>query len=468
MVLGDIPPMDRDAAQKMYKEQDIENITTDVVSSRVANWTLTFNQDMVMEWNPAPRGTLPNITSMSGPDGKPFAWADFATTVDLNDPFFRQLRVTTRANADFENLPLDSVEVKIEYKQGQEHSVQEYSLRNADDVGKFATFIDDGSYKYNYSYQVNYKDSSQRYDSPPIETDETFLTVNVGDTGILMVDVAPGDLNFAQAREAQVTLQYEDESNGVDLIEQVFRIDKDNQAHEWQQVIFAPREQPYRYQVKYFMEDGREFQTGWKTGLSPKLFINDPFSATKTVGIRGFGDFENRIGTIFLDLRYRDEENDYTQSRSVALTTGSTFDDWIFPVIDEEAGRIVYTGTIHLKDGTVQDIPETIAERDTITVGDVILTQEIGVMPDLIDFSAVKLVKVTLHYEDEVAGINETDDLVFKADGAGSLPWRFPYKDKTKKAYEWEASYFMADGSVKKIPPTTTTEETLVLPETPA
>ena len=466
MVLGDIPAMDKDAALKLYKEEDIENITRDVLIRKVASFRRAYTEGMVMEWNPAPRGTLPNITSMTGPDGKPFEWADFAKTVDLNDAFFKQLNVTTRANADFEALPLDSVEVKIEYKQGPEHSVQEYSLRSADDVGKFATFIANNSYKYEYSYQVNYENSSQRYESPPTESDEPVLTVNVGDTGILIVDVAPGDLNFTQAKEAQVTLQYEDQSNDVDLIEQVFKLDADHQNHQWVRVIFKPRTQPYRYQVKYFMEDGREFQTGWKTGRSSKLFINDPFSATRTVAIRGFGDFEDRIDTIFVDLRYQDDENSYTQSKSVALTKGSTFDDWTFPVVDEAAGRILYAGTIRMKDGTIEDIPEAIAERDTIMLGDVVLHQEIQVMPDLIDFSAVRLVKVTLHYKDE-HGIDETSDLVFKTD-AGTLTWTFPYKDKTKMAYEWTASYFMADGSVRKIPPTTTTEETLVLPGTPA
>jgi hypothetical protein len=466
-VLGDIPEMDKDAARKLYTEEDIENITRDVFVSKVSSFHHTYTENMVMEWNPAPRGTLPNITSMSGPGGESFEWADFASTVDLNDELFRQLRVTTRANADFETLPLDSVEVKIEYEQGPEHSVQEYSLRSANDVGKFATFIANNSYTYEYSYQVNYENSNRRYETQPINTDETFLTINVGDTGILMVDVAPGDLNFTQAKEAQVTLQYEDQSNGVDLIEQVFKLDADHPDHRWVRVIFAPRREQYRYQVKYFMEDGREFQSGWKTGQSPKLFINDPFSATRTVAIRGFGDFDNRIETIFLDLRYRDLENDYTQGKSVALTKGSTFDDWTFPVIDEGAGRIAYAGTIRLKNGAIQDIPEEIAERDTIMVGDVVLQQAIEVMPDLIAFPTVKLVKVTLRYRDEAAGIDETSDLVFKA-GAGTLVWRFPYKDQTKMAYEWGASYFMADGSVKKILPTTTTEETLVLPGTPA
>lgn len=466
-VLGDIPPADPKEAINWYKEHGIEKINRDIVVNKSAYFSRYYTENAIMEWNPTPQGTLPNITTLKGRDGQLFKWNDFALTVDLNDPFFRQLNVTTRANADFEKLPLDSIEVKIEYTQGAEHSVREYLLKNSDEVGKFSTYIANNSYKYKYSYQVNYKNAAQRYQSPVIESDEEHLTINVGDTGILMVDIAQGDLNFNHVQEALVSLQYEDKENDVDLIEQVFKLDKNQLEHRWVQVIFKPRKNPYRYRVKYFMADGKEFQGDWESSGSPKLFINDPFSASKTISIRGFGDFERRIDTIFADLQYRDETNDYTQSHSVALNRENTFDDWTFPVISETKGKLTYTAVIRFKDGTIQNITETVADQGTIMLGDVVLTQNIEVMSDLIDFDLVKLIKVTLHYTDEASGIDETGELVFKKDSATTLKWELPYKDKTKKSYEWSASYFMADGSVGKIAASTTTEQTLVLPSAP-
>ncbi|WP_147355815.1 hypothetical protein [Cohnella faecalis] len=71
-----------------------------------------------------------------------------------------------------------------------EHSIKEFDLRSPDDLGKFASFIANDSYKYKYSYQVNYKGEAQAYQSPEIESDEENLTINVGDIGILLVDVA--------------------------------------------------------------------------------------------------------------------------------------------------------------------------------------------------------------------------------------------------------------------------------------
>lgn len=468
MVLGDIPPVDPAAARAWYKEHDLENINIDVVTSKAVSFRRTYKEGAIMEWNPSPRGTLPNITSMIGRDGQPFKWSDYSLVVDLNDPFFKQLNVTARANADFEKLPLDSIEVKLEYKQGTEHRVQEIPLRKPDDVGKFSTYIANDNYKYKYSYQVNYKNASERYQSPEMESDEQHLTINVGDTGILAVELAQGDLNFNQVQEALVTLQYEDRANGVNPIEQVFKLDRDHVEHRWVQVIFQPRRNPYQYRVKYFMADGKEFLSSWQSSGSPKLFIDDPFSASKTVNIRGFGDFDTRIDTIFVDMQYRDETNNYTQTHSVALTRESTFEDWTFPVIAEAGGKVTYSANIRFKDGTVTQIPETAAEQGTIMLGDAVLYQEIEVMPDLVDFEQVKLLKVTLHYKDEVNGVEESGDLVFKKGAANTMKWSFPYKDKTKRSYDWSASYFMADGSVKKVPVTPSSEKTLVLPEKPA
>lgn len=463
MILGDIPPEKRDA-DSWYKEEDFENISRDVVASRVASFSRTYTENAVMEWNPGPRGTLPNITSMKSPDGQPYKWEDYALVVDLNDPFFKQLRVTARANADFDKLPLDSVEVKIEYKQGAEHSVKEFSLRNANDLGKFAAYIAGDSYRYKYSYQVNYKNASKSFQSEELETDEEHLTINVGDTGILLVNVAPGDLNFSRVTEALVTLRYEDRDNGVDPLEQVFKLDKEHPEHQWAQVIYKPRKNPYRYRVKYFMADGKKFESDERSGSSAKLFIDDPFSASRTVNVRAFGDFAGRIDAIFVDLRYADEANGYSQNQSVVLNKENLFYDWTFPVVSETGGKLTYSANIRFMDGSVQEIPETVAERGTIMLGDVVFTQAVDVLPDLIDFNAVKLVKVTLRYRDELNGIDESSDLVFKKDVA-KLIFSFPYKDKTKTSYEWSASYYMADGSVKSIPAKTTTEKALVLPE---
>jgi hypothetical protein len=367
-------------------------------------------------------------------------------------------------------MPIHSIEVHLDYNQGGTHTVDDFRLTSPNDVGKFASFIDNNQWKYKYNYQVNYKGSDKTYKSPVVETDNKSLTINVGDTGFLVINVQAGDLNFEQVERAQVTLQYEDTSNDVALIEESFTFDKEHREHKFAHLIFAPVKNPYKYRVKYFMKDGREFSVDWQQGHAAQLYINDPFSANKTIGVRAIGDLKNDIGTIFLDMKYTDEKNKYNQSSSVALSQSTPFFDWSFPIIDESAGKVTYSGSIQFQDGKIEEIKETEATRSTIMVGkprDENEFLQVQVIPDLLDFTQIKLAKLALHYVDEGNGIDVRKDLIVKKTDTTLPPWSVRLQDKTKKNYQWEATYFMMDGTTRHTNAATTGETTLVL-EVPA
>jgi hypothetical protein len=468
MVLGDIPDV---TADDRKVPDGIEHLTRDIFVKKIANFRRTFRQGQVMEWDPAPRGTLPNITELKGPDGKPLKWSDFAKTVDLDDPFFQTLEVNVRANADFAALPLYSIDVHLDYESGNTRRIQDFSFTGANDVEKFQTFVESGVWKYKYNYEVNYKGETKTFKSPDIETDDKALTINVGQTGILTVTIQPGDINWEEVSAAQVTMQYEDQGSGVDLLEETFTLDKDHTSQTFQKVIFQPASKPYRYKVNYVMNDGKEYRVDWVEGRSPHLFVNDPFSDQAAVAIRAYGDFENDIDNIFLDLKYVDEANAYTQIKAVALNKDNAFFDWTFPVINESGGKLTYSGTITKKDGSD---PDTIAEKvndptfKTIIIGEAPPQPvEVQVLPDLLDYDQLKLVKISLHYEDAANGVSESKDVIFHKGDNTAITWQFHPKDRTKKEYQWQATYFMADGSQKKSDSVTTTEPT-VLPEIPA
>jgi hypothetical protein len=97
-------------------------------------------------------------------------------------------------------------------------------------------------------------------------------------------------------------------------------------------------------------------------------------------------------------------------------------------------------------------------------LGDVLLQQPITVLADLVDWTKVKLVKVTLVSETDV---EDTEDLIFKQGSTSPLVWKLPYKDKHKKrSYSYRAQYFPTSGAPKDIHVTTITDESVVLPET--
>ena len=91
---------------------------------------------------------------------------------------------------------------------------------------------------------------------------------------------------------------------------------------------------------------------------------------------------------------------------------------------------------------------------------------QVQVVPDLLDFAQVKLVQLALRYVDEGNGVDVRKDLVIK--GTEPVPpWVVRLQDKTKKNYQWEATYFMTDGTKRHTNPATTGDTSLVL-EVPA
>ncbi|CAE6729131.1 hypothetical protein [Candidatus Nitrotoga fabula] len=460
-MLKEIEKTDPDT-KSLREDQNIEDIKRTVSKTQVADVNISFKESQVIQWNIVPQGLLPNITTMKGPDGKAFNWKDYALEVDLNDPFFQTLEVSVRVNADFANLPIFNVEAKLSYPSGPDKPVQEYVFSSPDDVGKFRTFVTNNNRKYKFVYQVNYKGDSRVYSSEEAETDDTQLTINVDDLGILVVDIAPGDINFTQVKQAQLIVRYEDQ--GITPIERQFTLTPDKNSYQIREVIFKARTQPIRYSVKYFMTDGREYEVKDKEQDAPQIYINDPFSAMKTVGLRAVGDLNARIQSIMVDLVYKDTaNNNYTQTKSMALSKATPFFDWTFPVIDENAGEVKYSGTIQYMDGTTQDIPETVAKRSTIQLGDMVADRlEIMVVPDLVDFTKVKLVNVSLHYIDSANQVDERKDLIFKA-GEQAKNWVVDLKNKNAREYKWSARFFMADGTRREITEQPGQGETIIL-----
>lgn len=449
------------------EQKKIPNNVTDfhrrMSQFKFTNVNQQYRESQAVEWNLAPQGMLEPIVNLKDKDGNFLKWEDFSTTVDLDDPFFKTLEVPIRVNADFKELPILSVDVQCEYKQGNTYQSKPFSFTSADTLEKFKSFTENNVWTYKYWYQVNYRGKSQAFKSPEIETKDKFLTINVGDTGILAVDILPGDLNWSQVNRAQVQVTYGATANGIP-IERQYVLDPNNTKHSLREVVFVPVTEPYRYKVKYFMADGKEYEVSEHSSRSPYLFVNDPFNAMRTVSLRAAGDLDTDIQTIFLDVHYEDAANQYTKSTTVALSRSNPFFDWTFPAIDDLGGTITYKGTIQLKNNQVETIPETTTTDTTIMVGRKIEEMmTVKVLPNLLDFSQLDLAIVSLAYVDAANNVNARTELTFDASSRSPQTWVLPLKNRNANQYQWGAAFYMKDGSERTIPIQPTTNLTIPL-----
>jgi hypothetical protein len=462
--IAPVPDDQRDAPD------GIEDVTRDISSTQISSFSLHYKEAQTVEWHALPQGILTNITSLKGGDGNPIKWSDYARIIDLDDEFFKTLRVNTLVNADFQGLPIHSVEVKLMYKgrpmanlaEGEPDG--EVVMTAEGDVGKFASFIEGNDWKYTYSYQVNYRGESRQYQSAEIETNEGTLTIGVDDVGIFDVEVAAGDINWTEVDRAAVVLTYEDSEGGVEPIEEQLVLTEGAQSHRIQHVMFQPMRKSYRYKVKYHMKGGREYEGPERESRARRLIVNDVFDARKTVSVRGVGDFTNRIQTVFVDLLYKDEINGYEQNRSQALTGAAPFFDWSFPVIDDSSGKVTYKATTAFKDGTTEELPSTVAATNTILLPPVTEAfLEVDVVTDLIDWTLVKLVRVELLYTDPDNEVNHAKSLIVSSTNAGGQKWKVELKDRQKDEFTFTITYYLTSGLQKKVGPTKTRDRVLIL-----
>lgn len=462
-ILDVLPPVDRDVSK--LREQGYDNIKRTVDMRRVSNVTVDRKGSMVIEMPAHPPGIMEAIGGLKV-GGKELVWKDYAVEVDADDPFFREFQVVVRANADFKDIGIFDVQVTIDYRPpgNKPPRIETFAFKNTDEIGQFKSFFDGGDGEYTYHYKVNYLGESQSYTSPKVKSQAKQLTINVGDLGVWVTDVEAGDINFDQVSAAQVAIWYEDAN--VPRIEKQFSITKDSRKHAIRELIFQNRDKPYHYKVKYFLPGGREIDTPEKTSHSEQLYVNDPFM-TRTLSVRTKGDFDGRIDTLFLDFVYDDPANSLRQVKSFAFSkSGKRFEDWSFPVIDERAGKLTYTGNILYRDGTSAPIPEKAVTSNTVLEGEDPLKLEVEIIPDLIDWSKVKLTTIELSYEDEANALKLSKSFTLRKD-AKSETWSIDIKDRSRKSYGVKARFFLVDGSRKEMPPAVMTDTALVI-ELPA
>ena len=439
-LLEAIPPESRDLSQ--LRKEDFEKIRREVTVNKRSDVRVEFRENQVVTVPVAPQANMQSLTSQG------FNWDEYAIEADTDHPFFRQLNLTIQVNADFENLPIFSVDVSIDYPPERNRGgIKTFTFRKADDVGKYSAFTDGNPRDFKYQYVVNYEGESRVFRSGWLDHSGDLLTIGVDDLGLWNLEVQPSGIDFETVSRVLVTLEHPEVAPGVPRIAQ-FEIKEDTGTLKVQEVLLAPP-RPFHASLKYLMRDGRQFVRALPDQEGSLLTVDDPFTATRTVVFRARGDLQNAIENIAVGARYHDAANNWIQTKNVTLSKDNPFLEWSFPVIDELNGTVTYTASTVFADGDVVEEAEREATTTTVFVGPETGRLEVTINPDLIDFSKVKLASVTLRYIDEPNRINETESFTFRP-GGGPQTWVLPLRDEARNGYEWTAKFFMVDGSRKE------------------
>jgi hypothetical protein len=467
--------LEKTVAQKMLEQlgqydgdrgmiEDYESIRRDYHKVRIDSFSYTLNEQTASLWPFNPGGTLPNITTLVDKSGAPIRWDDYAKEIDLDDPFFQSLDVTVRVEGDLESLPINSVDVHLEFD-GKHLVVEDMHFVKADDLGKLSCFLDGKAPEYRYSYRVNFTGSARAYEVPAQTTKLKELTINIDDTGLLVVDVHAGDIVFTETPSATVTVRYEPIS--MPVIEEQFVVDEKHLTYSLQKAIFEPRTKPVQYKIDYRTAEGKLLSTPWRE-TPRQVAVNSPFHDHRNVHIQAVGNLESEIDSIFIQLDYTDAANGYAVSGTAGLDKDSPFFDWSFPVLDPTAGVVTYSGSISRQDGTVEDIPITVAETNTIKVGEKI-GEIVTVTLDstMVDFAQVALVRVVLRYGSDPATLQRKDLILRESNSHPTWTIELPTRTASHD-YSMSAVYYLKEGGTQRQLAASVSDATeLIMPSLP-
>lgn len=443
-------------------QDDYRSTVRNYFESFSENLDLFYNRSSVIKWPIHPQATMQGFLDTPGPNGQKPNKNDFFKEIDLDDPFFKLIRVRVHCNADFANDPINSVKVHIEYG----NTANDFLFTDSTTPQVFQAFIDPAlGDKYKYSSTVFYKNSSHTLEVPPKTSNERELVIGVDDMGILNVKVLPGAINWDKINSVQLHMRYADPAHNVQPQEDVLKLDKDSKDQNYTRTIFAPVTQPYQYQPIFFLNDGGQLPFDWSPSSSNPLIVNDMFSDHLSVTLVPTGS--DGVNTIMVDLDYEDAAHHYSAQESFSMKPNGDSQNWLVPLWKGASKSFKYRTLLTFKDGTShQDDWKTESGSMTLQVGEIAADHLIvNLNTDLIDFTAVKLAKVNIHYTDPANTIDSSEDFVFTQAKSAGVTWNIPIKNPALKKYTYNATFYMADATVphKQIPDTPSSEDTIIL-----
>ena len=462
-LLGLIPEEQKGASQTYMDKlggDDLDDLHIELRNRSFVDFEAHYRETSPVEWNIAPSGSLPTIESMTGADGEPFKWEDFVVEVEP-DAFFEELHVYAKVNADFDRLPIHSVQINIEHdgeklepiplKGGaDEHDLP--LIEGPDDVLHFADFTD-GVDEFDYWYQVNYENQSKVFESERKTiraADREPLVINLDETGVLSLDVMKGDIDFNTVELAEVVISYEDGEVGP-FVERYFIDATTTDAQSFQRVTFGPRKRPFEYDVtKLRLSDGTEISGPKGEVVGPILHVDDTFTAGRMIRCSAAGDLENDIKHMDVTINYT--EPGYSLRESFVLDASAPIAEWPIRVTSLDAGTITYEGLIFRKDGDVRTVGTSTPPSDTFIFGEVVdLRMQVTVVPEqLFADPNVRMVIFSGSYTDpDTQEIHLLpNQIVSRKDGEITpmvFDWELDLRDDQAREYKWKATVVGGD-----------------------
>ncbi len=402
-----------------------------------------------LPWPFAPAGTLPGL----GPGE-----TDWLSETDLSTPVFPVLRISTRANALFKADRLAAVTAHLTYGDQRHDAV----LTAPDSVDELAVVaVPALGLSYDVAPVVSFTASSRTVAMPPFRSSARDLLITVVDLGWLRVLFTSWQVDWAMVSTVGVDIRYVDEAEGVPLVQDALVLDSSSPSGAYERAVYTARNRPYEVRRRWSLADGRVVVQDWAPSTARTFDVGAPFASVLWVRFRAPG-LAGDVATLTVDVT-RDLVAATPRVTTFQLDPLHTEALWTEGLVPGAPATFHYRVTTSLQDGRSSQAPwQEGAGGGVIAVGPQVGAHlELNVVADLVDFSVVQLVTVSLRHEGPPLC---EDDLAFSPPAPRARLWTVPLGPGEEPSYTWSATYYAAGHPARTTPSRTSSEVTLVLP----
>ncbi|WP_068167748.1 hypothetical protein [Hydrogenophaga taeniospiralis] len=299
--------------------------------------------------------------------------------IDLDDPFFRTLRIEAKAPFAFETLGLKEIHLQLDYGpvgDPTNHRRQDFVFSADDHAAKSVELVVNLRKDQTYAWQAQYhfdptsdwEGEHFSYDAPRVAAseDRTLVLNPMESIGFLHLRVEPGRLDPGVIDFAEVDMAYEDPS-GWKREKSGRIVAATPAALEWKLRISPTSPRSWRYQVRHHLKNGSVVEQPPVTTRATSVVVDDPYPGSLDLTIFPIVDFST-VRAAMLDVNYADPAHRYTRHERVRLTPEMTEARVRFSTPDPTKKRFSHQLTVVHTDGRTERPAPVETEDDVITV----------------------------------------------------------------------------------------------------
>lgn len=407
------------------------------VNHSTMNLEIRLDRSQVVEWPAGGQATLETFFAGMSPS----EIQQHVVEVFADD--FNTLGVEVRALVDFENGPVQAVEVQLEYEarddSGEKHvSADAYTFTAAETgMRQFDPTIINGQQEYRSRYRVIYDNGAETDYTPWEVSSNRALNVAVANPDRLDLEVSAATLNWDVVRGVVLNLSYSDATQTLD---KSFELSADRPLARWTQQVAGALTGDIEARIRYLLVDQKVVEgEPLRLPVSDNLLVvPQPQVDVLNVSMLPSGDW-SEVAQAVVALQY-DNGDGRVFDKTFRFQTADQFAEWAVLLQDPDRRAFRYQIHMTFNDGSSDSGEWVDADGDqTILIkAQGAPKSKLVLNPALVDFTHTPAVLVNVEYGGEQRTLTFTDKTPQTVEFARS--------DDADQAFRYDITWHPTDG----------------------